>query len=67
MKKESENEPKSGLRSIYLNQFVRSIAFSLIGVFVPIYFLTLGFSLSYVFFFFLIFHLATFVFVIAIF
>ena len=50
------------LNLLYFNQFVRGAAFSLVGIFIPIYLLTSGFSLSDVFTYFLIFHIANFVF-----
>ena len=37
---------KEDLNELYLNQVLRQIAFSLIGVFVPIYLFSLGFTLE---------------------
>lgn len=53
---------KKELTSLYMNNFIRGIAFSLVGIFIPIYLLTLNFSLSEVFSYFLVFHIATFIF-----
>lgn len=63
MKKE-ENSGKigKGIRLIYSNQFIRGIAFSLVGIFIPIYLLNLGYSLDSVLVYFLLFHLLTFAF-----
>lgn len=62
MKKEGIRIEKRGINFLYLNQFIRGSAFSLVGIFIPIYLLTLGFSLTSIFIYFLIFHLATFIF-----
>ncbi len=48
---------------LYLNQFLRGLGYSLVGIFIPIYFLILGFSLTSVLVYFLIFHIITFIFV----
>ncbi len=52
---------RKGLSLIYLNNFLRGLGFSLVGIFIPIYFLTLGYTLNQVFLYFLIFHLVTFI------
>lgn len=52
---------KKQIHSIYLNTLLRGIAFSLFGIFVPIYFLKLGYPLSKVFSYFLVFQLTTFI------
>jgi MFS family permease len=52
---------KKEIHHLYLNNLFRGIAFSLFGIFVPIYFLNLGYSLKSVFVYFLI--LQTFLFV----
>ncbi len=51
-----------GLYHLFLHQFIRGLAFSLVGVFIPIYFLTLGYSFTSVLVYFLIFHTVTFIF-----
>ncbi len=51
-----------GLYHLFLHQFIRGLAFSLVGVFIPIYLLTLGYSFTNVLVYFLIFHIVTFVF-----
>lgn len=51
---------KKEIHHLYLNNLFRGIAFSLFGIFVPIYFLTLGYSLNHVLVYFLIFHIITF-------
>lgn len=56
----AESKSKKSISPIYLNQFLRGVAFSLFGIFIPIYFLTLGYSLSEIFTYFLIFHVVTF-------
>jgi len=43
-----------GLRAINIMNTIQELAFSLFGIFIPIYFLTLGFSLSEVFVYFII-------------
>ncbi len=53
---------KKQIHSLYLNNLLRGIAFSLFGIFVPIYLLTLGYSLQSVFTYFLYFTLATIIF-----
>ncbi|MCA9485968.1 MAG: MFS transporter, partial [Nanoarchaeota archaeon] len=50
------------LKPLYYESVLRGIAFSFFGIFVPIYFLTLGFSLNSVLIYFLIFHTTTFIF-----
>lgn len=61
-KEENSGKIRKGIRLIYLNQFIRGIAFSLVGIFIPIYLLNLGYSLDSVLIYFLLFHLLTFVF-----
>lgn len=51
-----------GLSALYLNQLIRTVAFSLVNIFIPIYLLTLGFSLNNVLIYLLISHLAVFIF-----
>ncbi|MCX6796701.1 MAG: MFS transporter [Candidatus Falkowbacteria bacterium] len=48
------NEDKKSLRAIYIMNSIQGFGFSLIGIFLPIYFLTLGYSLTQVFIFFII-------------
>src|SRR3990167_1916337 len=55
-----EIKTKRGILYIYLNNLLRGVAFSLVGIFIPIYFLTLGFSLSQVFGYFLVLNLFSF-------
>lgn len=55
---------KKEIYSIYLNNLLRGIAFSLFGIFVPIYLLTLSYSLNSVLIYFFVFTIATFVFLI---
>lgn len=50
---------KKGIHNLYLNHLLRGIAFSLFGIFVPIYLLTLGYSLTSIFVYFLIFQIVT--------
>lgn len=45
------------LNGIYIFNSIRSLAFSLIGIFIPIYFLNLGFSASFILFYFVLFFL----------
>ena len=52
---------KKQINSLYLNHLFRGIAFSLFGIFVPIYFLTLGYSLQSVFIYFLLFQTILFI------
>lgn len=51
-----------GIYHLYLHQFIRGLAFSLVGIFIPIYLLTLGYSLTTVLIYFLVFHTLTFIF-----
>ena len=52
---------KKQIHLLYANNLFLGIATSLFGIFVPIYFLTLGFSLQQVFIYYLIFQTTTFV------
>ena len=52
---------KKQIHLIYTNNLIRGIAWSLFGIFVPIYFLTLGFPLRQIFIYFLVFQSTTFI------
>ena len=62
MKKREEESKTSSITSLYLNQFIRGIAFSFVSIFIPIYFLTLGYAFNTILIYFLIFHIVTFIF-----
>jgi MFS family permease len=53
---------KRDIHALYLNNLFRGIAFSLFGIFIPIFFLTLGFTLRQVFIYSLVESIATFLF-----
>jgi len=53
---------KKSFLYISLNHLIRSIGFSLVGVFIPIYLLTIGYTLSEVFKYFLVFYVVLFIF-----
>lgn len=57
-----KNFLKKQIHSLYLNHLLRGIAFSLFGIFVPIYFLTLGYSLQTIFIYFVVHFISTFAF-----
>ncbi len=52
---------KKQIRSLYTNNLFRGAAWALFGVFVPIYFLKLGFPLQQIFIYFLVFQASVFV------
>jgi len=62
VKKREEESKTSSITSLYLNQFIRGIAFSFVSIFIPIYFLTLGYAFNTILIYFLIFHIVTFIF-----
>ncbi len=62
MKKRENIRENRGLYPLYLNQFIRGIAFSFVGIFIPIYLLNLGYSLDSILIYFLLYHVITFVF-----
>ena len=62
MEKEKTESKSGDIRLLYLNQFIRGIAFSFVGIFIPIYLFTLGHTFNTVLIYFLVFHLVTFIF-----
>jgi len=54
------NFVKREINLLYTNNLFRGIAFSLFGIFIPVYLLTVGFSLQVVFAYFLVFQITTF-------